>query len=175
MKPTQVKSMEGSVNQIPAWTEICGDIRLVPFYIGGDCEQTMLERVEYLNANITDLPSHGPASLYETTLDTGEVVRGKAAMKFSEGDMAGIACNVNSPGYKALLEATEHVLGEKVEPISLGGSLPLVGTLQHKEFDIQLTGFGLSQVYHADNEYISLADLKIGFKILARIVSILSK
>lgn len=175
MKPTQVKSMEGSVNQIPAWTELCGDIRLVPFYLGKDCEQTMLARVEHLNANITDLPSHGPASHYEITLDTGEVVRGKVVMKFNEGDLAGIACNLDSPGYKALVAATEQVLGQTVEPISLGGSLPLVGTLQQKGFDIQITGFGLSKVYHADNEYATLPDLKNGFKILARIVSILSK
>ena len=37
MKPTQVKCSEGSINQIPPWTEIQGDIRLTPFYNIDDC------------------------------------------------------------------------------------------------------------------------------------------
>jgi acetylornithine deacetylase len=32
MKPTQVKCAVGSINQIPAWAEVSGDIRLTPFY-----------------------------------------------------------------------------------------------------------------------------------------------
>jgi hypothetical protein len=32
MKPTQMKCSEGGINQLPAWAEIQGDIRLTPFY-----------------------------------------------------------------------------------------------------------------------------------------------
>ena len=32
MKPTQITCSEGSINQIPPWTEVKGDIRLTPFY-----------------------------------------------------------------------------------------------------------------------------------------------
>ena len=42
MKPTQIKCSEGSINQIPPWTEIQGDIRLTPFYNIDDC----LEKVK---------------------------------------------------------------------------------------------------------------------------------
>ena len=42
MKPTQIKCSEGSINQLPPWTEIQGDIRVTPFYDIKDC----LEKVE---------------------------------------------------------------------------------------------------------------------------------
>ena len=32
LKPTQVRCSEGSINQIPPWTEVQGDVRLTPFY-----------------------------------------------------------------------------------------------------------------------------------------------
>ena len=32
LQPTQIKCAEGSLNQIPPWVEISGDIRLTPFY-----------------------------------------------------------------------------------------------------------------------------------------------
>ena len=32
MKPTQVKCAVGSLNQLPPWVEISGDVRLTPFY-----------------------------------------------------------------------------------------------------------------------------------------------
>ena len=43
--------------------------------------------------------------------------------------MPGIACDINSAGYKALYNATYEVIGE-VKPYSLTGSLPLVHDLQ---------------------------------------------
>eukprot|EP00962_Isochrysis_galbana_P021136 scaffold6229_cov90-Isochrysis_galbana.AAC.1 len=32
MKPTQVRCAVGSLNQLPPWVEISGDVRLSPFY-----------------------------------------------------------------------------------------------------------------------------------------------
>ncbi len=37
--------------------------------------------------------------------------------------------------------------------------------------DLQLTGFGLSSTYHADNEYALLSDLKSGFKVFFHLVA----
>ena len=41
----------------------------------------------------------------------------------------GIACNLDSDGFKKLNEATKEVMGES-RPYSITGSLPLVGDLQ---------------------------------------------
>ena len=38
MKPTQVCSAEGNVNEIPEWTEVRGDVRLTPFYNIEECK-----------------------------------------------------------------------------------------------------------------------------------------
>jgi acetylornithine deacetylase len=50
-------------------------------------------------------------------------------------------------------------------------SLPLVRDLQRAGFDLILIGFGLSTVYHADNEYCLLSDMKDAMKILARTIA----
>ena len=49
LKPTQIKCSEGSINQIPAWTEIKGDIRLTPFYNIHDCMKKFEGYVQELN------------------------------------------------------------------------------------------------------------------------------
>lgn len=47
--------------------------------------------------------------------------------------------------------------------------------MQDKGFDIQITGFGLSKTYHADNEYALLSDMQDAFQILLRVISITEK
>ena len=49
MKPTQIRCSEGSVNQLPPWTEIQGDIRLTPFYEAETCLEKVKGYVEALN------------------------------------------------------------------------------------------------------------------------------
>ena len=49
MKPTQIKCSEGFINQIPAWTEVRGDIRLTPFYNMRDCMRKVEGYVQELN------------------------------------------------------------------------------------------------------------------------------
>jgi len=43
--------------------------------------------------------------------------------------MNGVACNLESRGFKALCKATEEIVGH-VEPYSITGSLPLIRELQ---------------------------------------------
>jgi hypothetical protein len=43
--------------------------------------------------------------------------------------MNGVACNLESQGFKALCEATKEIVGH-VEPYSITGSLPLIRELQ---------------------------------------------
>lgn len=49
----------------------------------------------------------------------------------------GIACDLESDGFKHLHKSTEEVLGES-KPYSDCGSLPLVGDLQKAGFDVQV-------------------------------------
>ena len=49
MKPTQMCCSEGSVNQIPAWAEVQGDIRLTPFYNIEDCLDKVKGYVKDIN------------------------------------------------------------------------------------------------------------------------------
>jgi acetylornithine deacetylase len=80
----------------------------------------------------------------------------------------GIACDLKSMGYKALVEATQKVLGS-AKPYSIGGSLPLIRDLQDEGFDVMISGYGSSAKYHADNEAASLKDFKQATKIIANV------
>ena len=49
LKPTQIRCSEGSINQIPPWTEVQGDVRLTPFYNIRDCLNKFETYVQELN------------------------------------------------------------------------------------------------------------------------------
>ena len=66
---TQVKCAVGSLNQLPPWVEISGDIRLTPFYEVADVHKAVDGYITDLNANITSLPTWGPCSKYEIEED----------------------------------------------------------------------------------------------------------
>jgi acetylornithine deacetylase len=173
MKPTQMDVSVGAINQLPAWATMSGDIRLTPFYEVADAKAKIEGYVAALNADIGQLPCHGPVSKYVIE-DSGDgITQGKIELVWGEGAMEGIACNLDGEAYSCIVEATKRVLGE-VTPYAICGSLPLVRDLQRGGYDVQLTGFGLSSTYHADNEYCHLSDMKQGFKILAGCVDIIA-
>ena len=60
-------------------------------------------------------------------------------MEITWGDhlLAGVACSLDSVGYKALVSATEEVLGE-AKPYAICGSLPLVREMKDEGFDLQV-------------------------------------
>jgi len=169
MKPTQVSCSEGSFNQIPPWTEMTGDIRLTPFYDIYDCMKKVEGYVKELNDDITQLPTRGPCSKYDISLDEGDF-RGELELTFDGVPFKGIACNLDSPAFKKLDEATKEVIGES-KPYSICGSLPLVGDLQEAGFDVQICGYGHSSVYHGDNEYCTLSVMEKAFKILCALLN----
>lgn len=47
-----LQTADGSVNQIPPWTEVQGDIRLTPFYDVGECVKKVEGYVAELNKGI---------------------------------------------------------------------------------------------------------------------------
>eukprot|EP01133_Synstelium_polycarpum_P019701 gene19701-23594_t len=171
MKPTLWKKIDGSYNQIPGEATICGDIRLTPFYTMEDVRSKVESYIADINANITDLRSRGPFTKYSLP---AEKLCGKIEIEWIGGASPGIACNIDSNGYKALGQATKEVMGE-LKPVSTCGTLPLVKELQDSGFDIQITGFGKEETYHADNEYASLSDFKKAVKILTRTIDLLEQ
>jgi acetylornithine deacetylase len=177
MKPTQIECAKGALNQLPPWTTISGDIRLTPFYDAGVVMETIEGYVKDLNDNIESLPTRGAWSKYTLEGDDIDVKRGKLELTWSGTledvrHMEGIACDLDSPGLVALTKAIADVKG-KGEPYAICGSLPLVREMQAAGFDVQISGFGLSSVYHADNEYCLLSDMVDAFKVFVRVVSLL--
>lgn len=167
MKPTQWSYPGNGVNAIPAQCQISGDIRLTPFYDIGECRANIERWVAELNADLQQIPTRGPASKYELPEET---LRGSLELTFEPGVYPGIACNLASPGFKLLCDATRKVIGD-AKPYSITGSLPLVRELQESGFDLQICGYGLMSTYHANNEFCKLSDMRQGFEIFAEIIA----
>eukprot|EP01104_Vermistella_antarctica_P015046 TRINITY_DN485_c0_g1_i1.p1 TRINITY_DN485_c0_g1~~TRINITY_DN485_c0_g1_i1.p1 ORF type:complete len:454 (-),score=133.87 TRINITY_DN485_c0_g1_i1:156-1484(-) len=169
MKPTQIETPKGGLNSLPPYTTVSGDIRLTPFYDVPEVKAAVQSYVDELNADLSLLPTRGPCSRYEVP---DLELRGKLELTFGSEDLTGIACKLDSAGFKALCTATNAIVGKAV-PYSICGSLPLVDTLQKAGYDIQLTGYGLSSTYHAENEYALLSDMKNAAQILPRVISLI--
>ncbi|KAF0754841.1 hypothetical protein AaE_005180, partial [Aphanomyces astaci] len=187
MKPTRIESSTNGINQIPPWCKVTGDVRLSPFYEVHDLRAKLNAYVNDLNANITSLESRGPHSKYSLPKEN---LVAKLELTLAENAMEGIACSLDSIGFKAFDEATRQVKGVS-EPFSIMGrynyshrcssiaplsffarvsSLPLVRDLQRAGLDLTLAGFGKSAVYHGDNEYCLLSDMKDAVRILGRFI-----
>ena len=166
LKPTQIKCGSGSLNTIPPTCTISGDIRLTPFYDVHAAMRAVDGYVRELNeGGLTDLPVRGPVSKYELP---EENLRGRVEIEWlsAGGGMAGIATDLDSYNFSALCEAFESATGG-CKPYSINGSLPLVREMQDRGFQLCITGFGLSSVYHADNEYLLLSDFEKGCRVLS--------
>jgi len=85
----------------------------------------------------------------------------------------GVAVDLKSKGYKAILNATTAIRGE-AKPFSLTGSLPLIRDLQEAGFDVQICGFGRMDAYHADNEFAKVSEFVQGSKIVSHIINSLN-
>lgn len=122
--------------------------------------------VEDINENIEKLDTRGPVSKYVLP---DENLRGRITISFDEAN-SGVACNLESPGFRVLCKATEEAVGH-VKPYSITGSLPLIRELQDEGFDVQTAGYGLMATYHAKNEYCLLTDMCQGYQVFASIIS----
>lgn len=123
--------------------------------------------MEDINKDLASIEGlRGPCSKYTLPAENR---KGKVDFKFDEVYMEGIACSLDSIGFKSLSKAIENVLGS-VKPFSISGSLPLVRDLQRSGFDLILVGFGRTSVYHGDNEYCLLSDMSNAIKILSQFI-----
>ena len=161
LKPTRVQIENDTLAKIPAKAIVEGDIRLTPWYSSQEVKDGALALMQKLD--VSQLLSYGP-SRYQVSETIGTV---KLEMGAPGG---GIACNLTSPGYYALRDAIVAVRGD-AHPFSLTGTLPYVRSLQRHGFDIQITGFGRMDTYHAPNEFAELTHMRDGFRILCEIVT----
>lgn len=47
--------------------------------------------------------------------------------------------------------------------------------LQERGFDVQMMGFGVGAVYHANDEYCTVSDMRKGYQILLKIIDKLTQ
>eukprot|EP00775_Hariotina_reticulata_P001518 gene1518-1855_t len=165
MKPTQWSYPSGSINQIPGQATVCGDCRITPFYDVDEVIAKVRSYVDDMNANPNGLVTgnRGPCSLYKLP---EEGLEGRLELKFFDHVGKGVACDLESNGFKALVDAFNEVTGD-CKPYSITGSLPCIRDLQEAGFDVQTLGFGKLAAYHSNNEYGLLSDFKKGYKVLA--------
>lgn len=93
---------------------------------------------------------------------------------------SGVACDLNSLGYKVLSKATEEVVGY-LEPYSITGSLPLIRDLQVCNF-FQMKRFDLLEIrfcnslfhYFVNRTLVMMFNLLATVKFLVLVVSSIS-
>lgn len=140
--------------------------------------------VQCVNENLSKIRTRGPYSKYDLSHVTEAVAENTHLAKLelvwpTTKEVArlyeGIACDLESDGHKALVQATSEVMGDgNCSPYSISGSLPLVRYMQREGFDLQLDGFGLMITYHNNNEYCRLKDMRAAYEILLRTLALLN-
>ena len=167
LKATVIEAVNNKVTKIPGSVKIRGDIRLTPFWEMGEAVRRSEEFIRGLNEAI--LRGEPPPGFPTVATKAGQ--KGALALRFKGRPMEGIACDLDSPAMRTLVEAIRKVRGpEAGKPSSLTGSLPLVRDLQRQGFDVQITGFGRSTWYHAPNEQANLHEFRQGFEILRELL-----
>jgi acetylornithine deacetylase len=166
MKPTQWAVPEASsLNQIPEWASVSGDVRVTPFYDPDEVKRVLEQYVAHLNEHLEELDVWHEAFRTEAA-----GARAKLELKWIFGPYKGVACDITSIGYKLLADATADVVGH-VRPYSELGSLPLIAELQEKGLDMQMIGYGVSSVYHGNDEFSRLSDMATGFAVFKSILT----
>jgi len=167
LKATLIEAANNKVTKIPGSVKIRGDVRLTPFWEMSEAVRRSEDFIRGLNEALQR--GERPAGFPSTSTKAGQ--KGSLALRFKGRPMEGIACDLDSPAMKALVEAIRKVRGpEAGKPSSLTGSLPLVRDLQRQGFDVQITGFGRSTWYHAPNEQANLHEFRQGFEVLRELL-----
>lgn len=170
MKPTQLIGTNGSVNQIPENVCVMGDVRLTPFYDHREVKRILDEHILDLNNNMNQDPSPLP-QLHESfplQLDNGKT-KAKIELKWPGEPYKGILCDMKGIGFKLLEKATKSVMGD-MKIVSCNGSLPLISELQEEGLDLQIIGYGVGDVYHANNEYCRFSGMNNGYQIMLDVI-----
>ncbi len=162
LKPTRVQVENDTIAKIPAKAIVEGDIRLTPWYAPEEVKEGALKFIN--NLDVRELPTPGPSRYHLADAE------GTIKLESIGAPGGGIACDRTSPGYLALAEAIAAVRPES-RPFSLTGTLPYVRFLQRHGFDVQITGFGRMDTYHAPNEFAEMSHMRDGFRILCQVLA----
>jgi acetylornithine deacetylase/succinyl-diaminopimelate desuccinylase-like protein len=166
-KATLMQVDNRGATTIPGSAHVEGDLRLTPFYDMAEVRRALLAYAEQLAAGV----ARGDAPLGFPRVLTADGRRGALRFAWKGGYTEGLACELESPALAALETAIADVRGSsQSRRFSMTGALPLVRDLRRRGFDVQITGFGLSESYHAPNERALLGDFRDGFAILERLV-----
>jgi len=166
MKPTVIKIPDGgSINQNPDKISITFDVRITPFYDSYNIFKCLEEYVKEINENI-DLYLKPWHSALQSKI---EGFKSEIILKKVFGPYKGAKCNNKSLGFKLLRDSTIKNTGV-CNPTSELGSLPLISDLIDMGLDIQITGYGIGEVYHGNDEYCTLSGMKTGFYIIRDIL-----
>jgi acetylornithine deacetylase len=163
MKPTRITVSDGSINQIPEYVIVEGDVRMTPFYDAYEIREKLANFIK--NIDVDKIEQYHES--FKNSLSDGS----KAIIEFEwlGEPFHGVACDLDSVGYKLLSDITTKITGVK-QSYSETGSLPLISDLQKDGFDVQIVGYGKSVAYHAKNEYCSFNDMNTGYQILRSLI-----
>jgi len=162
LKPTRVRVENDTLTKIPSKAIVEGDIRLTPWYSPEEVRAGLATFIDKLD--VGQLPAFGP-SRYQVD---GKI--GTAKFEMLGTPSGGMACDRTSAGYAALAKAVAAVQPD-AQPFALTGSLPYVRFLQQQGFDVQITGFGRTEAYHAPNEFAQLSHMQQGFQVLCHVLA----
>jgi acetylornithine deacetylase len=169
LKPTQIEVPPGSISQVPGECEIRGDIRVVPFDDITKIQRAVETYVSDFRATLKEVGDAYPGPAGFSLADQ----QADLIFSWSGALSEGVAVNMESLGFKAILKATEEVRGEAF-PYSLTGTLPLIKDLQRQGHDVQLIGYGRMEGYHALNEFGYLSEFAAGASIVVRTIDYLN-
>jgi acetylornithine deacetylase len=164
-KPTLIEVPNRGISNIPGSARVQGDFRLTPFHDMARTQAAVVSAAQQLSSRVArdDAPDGFPR------VRTVDGRRGSVDFQWVGGATEGLACDLESSALHALEAAIRRVRGA-VHRSSMTGALPLVRDLQRQGFDVQVTGFGRSEFYHAPNEQARLADFRDGFEVLWELV-----
>lgn len=157
LKPTRVEMPEGGVTNIPREVTFKGDIRFLPFFTEQQIKTAVEGYVRDLNEKLirsNRLPHTGGVDRFvipnpkKDSASSTPLIQGLVEWKWSPMTMTGVACDMESVGFKALCDSIHEVTGQ-FKPFALTGSLPIIADLQKMGYDVQITGFGRFDAYHA--------------------------
>lgn len=183
LKPTRIEMPEGGVTNIPREVTFQGDIRFLPFFPWSTIKAAVEGYVAELNERVIrngGLPHTGGVDRFVIQDPKAKAAAGSSGAEVPmlqgviewtwKGEpMTGLACDMDSVGYKALSDSIFEVTGD-CKPFALTGSLPIIADLQQQGYDVQVTGFGAFDAYHAADEYAKISGFQKGHNILTHLI-----
>lgn len=191
LSATSIDCEDNGPDAAPTFCAIGGDLRLTPFRGPDQTRREMESFVAELNADMSAAVSSAtkdsvsPRRRSRSPFRPAPSVRvGGASSQTGAAtppqlklswlmDAAtrelyeGFACDLASPGHKALVQSVREVVGV-ARPHSILGTLAEVGLLRRSGLDVQVIGFG-------DGEHTGVERIRAGLQVLGRVLGLLGE